>query len=249
MSKTRRAARLGDISGAAAAQGSPCISGGPAITGSANVLINERPALRVGDEGVNAICGHGHLWKAMVGAPRVLINDHLAHRQSDAAEHCNEMGKTLQGSSNVLIGDYIDDEQHHQYQLALRLFDIPGPGGIPLKQTRWRLLRDFEVIEVGETDSDGIAHISTTLHSDVAYKLCYRGRTIDIYGACEAPSSSIKGMKARLACLGYPPGHITSQFDEQAAHALREFQLDYELDSQAGYDKDTEAALVREVGF
>jgi len=79
---------------------------GPAITGSANVLINHRPALRVGDRGVHAGCCGPNTWHAKHGAVSVLINNRPAHRINDDVEHCGGDGTLIQGSANVLVGDF-----------------------------------------------------------------------------------------------------------------------------------------------
>lgn len=65
----------------------------PAITGSDNVLVNSRRALRVTDKGVS--------WTATKGAAHVLINSKQAFRVDDPTVG----GKLVDGSDNVLVGD------------------------------------------------------------------------------------------------------------------------------------------------
>jgi uncharacterized Zn-binding protein involved in type VI secretion len=77
---------------------------GPAIIGSPDTIINNRPALRVGDQGVHSKCCGDNEWVAVEGSPTVLINNMQAHRLGDQTEHCGGMGKLVEGSSNVLIG-------------------------------------------------------------------------------------------------------------------------------------------------
>ncbi len=81
---------------------------GASTTGSDNVLINHRPALRVLDKGLHDEgCPEG-AWEAREGAPAVLINSRNAHRLSDAASHPSGPGKLLEGSHNVLIGNRVE---------------------------------------------------------------------------------------------------------------------------------------------
>lgn len=69
-----------------------------AATASEDVLINNRPALRVGDRGAPKT------WNALEGAPAVLINGRRAHRCGDA----HERGCLIEGSANVLVGDHAE---------------------------------------------------------------------------------------------------------------------------------------------
>jgi hypothetical protein len=93
------AGRVGDV----ASHLGGCV-GGPAVTGSSNVLINQRRALREGDRGVD--CGCSGPWRAEDGAPRVLVNDRLAHRTADASRHASGTCHLLMGSPNVMIGNH-----------------------------------------------------------------------------------------------------------------------------------------------
>jgi uncharacterized Zn-binding protein involved in type VI secretion len=65
----------------------------PAVTGSDNVVVNSRRALRVTDTGKS--------WKATKGAAHVLINGKQAFRVDDPTVG----GKLVEGSPNVLVGD------------------------------------------------------------------------------------------------------------------------------------------------
>lgn len=78
---------------------------GPAIAGSPNVNINGRPALRVNDVGIHAACCGANQWQAIKGAPAVFINGKAAHRRGDAERHCGGVGRLIEGSSDVNIGD------------------------------------------------------------------------------------------------------------------------------------------------
>lgn len=104
------AGRLGDKSQVPAdshgCPGCPHPSVGPAVSGSGNVNINGRPALRVGDQGIHAACCGPNTWEAVQGARGVFINGKAAHRLGDADRHCGGTGKLIEGSPNVFIGDY-----------------------------------------------------------------------------------------------------------------------------------------------
>ncbi len=101
-------ARLGDKSNCPAdAHGCPacphpCV--GPAIIGSPDVMVNGRPAIRVGDNGVHAACCGSNMWTAKMGSSTVKINNQDAHRQGDQDEHCGGMGQMIEGSTNVMTG-------------------------------------------------------------------------------------------------------------------------------------------------
>lgn len=77
---------------------------GPAVKGSANVLVNGMPALRVTDNGVHAACCGPNSWVASKGSGTVLINNLPAHRLGDMDQHCGGVGQMIQGSTNVMVG-------------------------------------------------------------------------------------------------------------------------------------------------
>jgi len=101
-------ARLGDNAKVPAdAHGCPgcphmCI--GPARNGSTDVLVNNRPAVRVTDNGVHAGCCGPNTWVATKGSTTVIINGLKAHRKTDMTTHCGGIGKTIVGSDNVIVG-------------------------------------------------------------------------------------------------------------------------------------------------
>jgi uncharacterized Zn-binding protein involved in type VI secretion len=80
----------------------PCV--GPAVLGSPNVLVNNRPALRVTDKGVHAACCNGNFWTATKGSSTVFINNLAAHRQGDQDTHCGGNVQMIEGSTNVMTG-------------------------------------------------------------------------------------------------------------------------------------------------
>jgi uncharacterized Zn-binding protein involved in type VI secretion len=77
---------------------------GPAITGSPTVMVNNKPALRVTDQGVHTACCGPNMWVATIGSPTVLINNLPAHRQGDMTTHCGGVGQLIEGSPDVLVG-------------------------------------------------------------------------------------------------------------------------------------------------
>lgn len=100
--------RLGDKSQVPAdAHGCPACPHpaiGPAIAGSPDVLVNKRPALRVGDSGIHAACCGPNTWSAQGGSGTVKINGKGAHRMGDADKHCGGTGKLIEGSGDVIVG-------------------------------------------------------------------------------------------------------------------------------------------------
>jgi len=78
---------------------------GPAISGSADVMVNGRPAVRVNDNGIHAACCGANTWQAQKGAPNVYINGKAAFRLNDQSKHCGGSGTLIEGSSDVIVGD------------------------------------------------------------------------------------------------------------------------------------------------
>lgn len=112
--------------------GRPCcphVASGPAITGSANVQINGRKALRVGDFGTHSSCCGAERWESDGGAPAVLINGRKAHRVRDVDDHCGGQGYLAEGSANVLVGNYSKDAHRRKPGVKVRLV---WPDGTPL---------------------------------------------------------------------------------------------------------------------
>lgn len=101
--------RLGDKANVTAdshgCPGCPHAGVGPAISGSADVMVNGRPALRVDDVGIHAICCGPNMWTAKQGSSSVFINGKAAFRMNDPTKHCGGDGKLIEGSSDVIVGD------------------------------------------------------------------------------------------------------------------------------------------------
>ena len=100
--------RLGDKSEAKAdahgCPGCPHDTTGPAVMGSPDVLVNSKPALRIGDMGIHAACCGPNMWVATLGSGTVFINGRPAHRKGDLDMHCGGIGKLTEGSDDVLVG-------------------------------------------------------------------------------------------------------------------------------------------------
>ncbi|MEO8843389.1 MAG: PAAR domain-containing protein [Kofleriaceae bacterium] len=80
----------------------PCV--GPAVSGSADVMTNKLPSLRVGDKGIHMACCGPNTWTAKEGSSTVFINNKKAHRLGDADQHCGGNGMLIEGSNNVMVG-------------------------------------------------------------------------------------------------------------------------------------------------
>lgn len=142
-------ARIGDRSRSATAG---CT---PACTGSSNVLVNNKPALRVADLGTKS---GKRCWEASIGAPRVLINNVNAHRMGDADQYMRTVGETIEGSSNVLIGDWCGASPERQMTwIEIRLVDGLGH---PIPYERYKIRLSDGSIRAGRLDARGSATIT-----------------------------------------------------------------------------------------
>lgn len=152
---------------------------GPAIQGSPNVLINDLPALRVGDPGIHAACCGGNKWRAKEGASTVIVNNKRLFRQGDATKHCGGTGKLMMGSANVLVDDQSPEKStivpHH---IELRITHVDGT---LIDDISAQLLSQLMLLESPDEDGfirlDGIepgevevAFSQTTIHSSEEYK-------------------------------------------------------------------------------
>jgi uncharacterized Zn-binding protein involved in type VI secretion len=78
---------------------------GPAVQGSHNVIVNGKPGVRIGDQGIHGLCCGLNKWAAAGGAPTVIINSQPAVRLHDTTLHCGGIGKIVECSSDVIIGN------------------------------------------------------------------------------------------------------------------------------------------------
>jgi hypothetical protein len=100
--------------------------------GSANVQINNRPALRVGDvDGKDRSCT-ACKWRGVGGAPGVLINWRGALRESDRVESSSCVGQLTGCSSSVLIGNFASSAAARPvFRLCYKLVDEKSGHPIP----------------------------------------------------------------------------------------------------------------------
>lgn len=140
---------------------------GRTAQGSPNVLINGRPALRVGDTGV----AHGGTgFACAAGARAVLINGSRLHRTTDSVSHCGR-GALAAGSPDVLVGDWTGGKGC-QRQPGVKLH-LVWPDGTPLKElpyalessdTRSGTLLAGELDERNVHDEDSMKLVIADLH-------------------------------------------------------------------------------------
>lgn len=152
----REAGRVGDSSASAGDRHScpscPHEVAGPAVVGSGNVLVNNLPALRVGDTGEHASCCGENEWRAVQGAPGVLVNNLRFHRRGDGVLHCGGKGELISGSANVLVGDHSFAGSSALTWVACRL-DFPD--GTPAAGVRYTLTHEDGTTLTGVTDNEG----------------------------------------------------------------------------------------------
>jgi len=101
--------RLGDISETITpdAHGCPACPHpckGPAITASANVFIQGKEALRVGDRGVHSACCGPNTWVVIEASAQVHVNGQPLVRVGDRTQHCGAIGKLTTGAAMVVDG-------------------------------------------------------------------------------------------------------------------------------------------------
>jgi uncharacterized Zn-binding protein involved in type VI secretion/outer membrane biosynthesis protein TonB len=103
------AARLGDKAQVDAdAHGCPSCPHpaiGPIVIGSPDVNINNKPAARLDDIGIHAVCCGPNNFTIVKGSPTVYVNGKPLARQNDKTKHCGGSGPIKEGSPDVLIDD------------------------------------------------------------------------------------------------------------------------------------------------
>ncbi len=108
------AARLGDLAQVYAdAHGSLCCphpAVGPIVMGSPNVNVNGRPAARLDDIGIHAVCCGPNLFKVAKGSSTVYVNGKPIARLNDKTQHCGGSGPIILASNDVLIDDGAEAE-------------------------------------------------------------------------------------------------------------------------------------------
>lgn len=128
---------------------------GPSNSGSPDVLINSRSAMRVNDTGTHSSCCGPNTWSAVAGSANVLINGRAAHRLGDSTQHCGGAGQLVEGSPDVIIGDEPQEMSYERkpYDQAFVLIDTHT--GEPLSNVPYRLFMDNMMVATGKTDSSG----------------------------------------------------------------------------------------------
>jgi len=76
---------------------------GPAISGSPDVFVNNRPVLRVGDPGEHSKCCGSNSWVTAAGSKYFRVNGLPVVRLGDETTHCGGTGKMIEGSDDVSI--------------------------------------------------------------------------------------------------------------------------------------------------
>jgi uncharacterized Zn-binding protein involved in type VI secretion len=145
--------------------GCPHPTTGPAISGSPDVFVNARPALRVGDVGLHAPCCGPNQWRADTGSDTVFINGRPAHRIGDDTRHCGGPGALREGSNDVIVGggktrtgSPANASGDGKARGTVK-FTLKDDAGLPLAGVRWRVRApDGRVIE-GRTDESGGARV------------------------------------------------------------------------------------------
>lgn len=134
----------------------PHAAAGAAYMGAPDVLVNGRAAVRVADMGWHASCCGSNTWHAANGSKTVLINGRPAHRKGDRVSHCGGVGRMLDGSDNVLVGEREGppvEEGPKAYDQAFVLRDR-GTGTL-LANWLYRIVRDDGRVVWGRTDARG----------------------------------------------------------------------------------------------
>jgi uncharacterized Zn-binding protein involved in type VI secretion len=156
------AARLGDPAHCASdSHGGPCCPhtvSGPAVKGSADILINDKSALRVNDSGSHSSCCGSASWVIQRGSSTVIFNERPAARKDDATAHCGGSGCMIGGSGNVLIGppEFHSRQNRDKTWISVRCVD---EGGTPVSNILCRIKTPSGSEILGRTDDDGRCHI------------------------------------------------------------------------------------------
>lgn len=139
---------------------------GPGTSGSADVVINGSPALRIDDVGVHSSCCGPNTWIATAGAPGVYINGRKAHRLGDAQKHCGGNGKLIEGSPNVVIGDYSAGGLVQFVPLFDGGFTVKDPDGEPWCHLLYVITSASGKRWEGRTDEHGKTQLVTSFKEE-----------------------------------------------------------------------------------
>ena len=137
----------------------PHAASGPAVAGSPNVNVNGRPAIRVDDPGIHTACCGGNTWNAQTGSKSVFINGKPAHRLGDIVRHCGGVGKCIEGSGNVIVGDHGGRlQQRKENKTFDEQLQFINENGTPASHVRYQILLEDSTISDGTTDEQGRTH-------------------------------------------------------------------------------------------
>ena len=144
----------------------PHTASGPAVAGSPNVNVNGRPAIRVDDPGIHTACCGGNTWNAQTGSKSVFINGKPAHRLGDVVRHCGGVGKCIEGSGNVFVGDTGSSGRPASSELSDKLYDehfilIDDRTGQRVRNRSYRIESDNGLSVSGSTGADGKTQLLT----------------------------------------------------------------------------------------
>ncbi|MBS2021967.1 MAG: PAAR domain-containing protein [Deltaproteobacteria bacterium] len=78
---------------------------GPITAASPDVFVNKRPAGRVDDLGLHAVCCGPNIFQVAKGSPDVYVNGKPFARNGDKTTHCGGNGKIIEGSPDVMVND------------------------------------------------------------------------------------------------------------------------------------------------
>lgn len=145
----------------------PHTASGPAVAGSPNVNVNGRPAIRVDDPGIHTACCGGNTWNAQTGSKSVFINGKPAHRLGDVVRHCGGVGKCIEGSGNVIVGDEggtggTASESASVAPVFEGGFQLIDDDGHPLIGASYVIRAQSGQEYFGHTDADGLTQLVET---------------------------------------------------------------------------------------
>ncbi|MBZ0165787.1 MAG: PAAR domain-containing protein, partial [Candidatus Omnitrophica bacterium] len=107
------------------APGDPMAVKGPIISGSPTVSLDGLPVARLGDRGIHAACSGSNSFVIAQGDTNVLIDGLPAARIGDKTQHCGGVGR-IRGATNHPDAGNTDGENHHYYELKVRLLHLYG---------------------------------------------------------------------------------------------------------------------------
>lgn len=93
----------------------------------------------------------------MEGAPTVFINSKAAYRRGDPSKHCGGIGKLIEGSPNVNIGDAQSQGSGPPGKMKLDFTLVLDNGAVIRNEPFEVLDRDGNVVFSGQTDDEGRA--------------------------------------------------------------------------------------------